>query len=477
VKLTNDTSHGGALRFEREIPAEQETLIALQVVPHAVCHLFHDQDTQRRMQLDADENGIVRFHLRAAKDAPPTEFRLEQTVASGSPHIHTIAISHNPQHWPQSVQTAVATRTNRVRPALTADPAGLTNSQLIAQGYPPRPDPKRWPARYARWRRLASQAFDIVNPKTVSHETVRFGQHHATAPESAPRVAAPLRNQESALAALRHLVPHAQQLEQALFNASSGNWSGAYFTNPTNEFFLVEADWTVPTVVGGASVPPYSAVAQWVGLGNSPNDLFQSGSDSECSTYFDGRYIATNYWMWTEVLPFAPAAVSNFPLSAGDHVSVDIFVADQNGDTTFQQGSGGGLTRQDNSVWFMLYNTTKHLAFWGTVPIATSSDQFHGQTAEFMIERPTDLSTGQLSPLANFRTSTMRNCAYGDAWYGNLQQFALEPNDGTQPFDGTLQYQNMVNASTGDRLATAFSCQNDNSFGGNLLFWVWTNYS
>ena len=476
MKVAKDSARDAAVRFERALPAEQETLITLEVAPHAVCHLFHEEDTHRRVQLDADEQGLVRFHLRMAKDAPPTQFRLAQTVPGGTEILHTVAISHDPHQWPQAGAAGIS-RKPKVRPALSADPAGLTNRELIAQGYPPRPDPKRWPARYARWRRLAAQAFDIVNPTTVAHDAVRFGQQQPIVAERGSGAAAALRNSESALHALRQLVPHAKQLEQALFNASSGNWSGAYLTNPTNEFFLAEADWTVPTVVGGPSAPPYSAVAQWVGLGNSPNDLFQSGSDSECALFFGGRYVLTNYWMWTEVLPFAPAGVPNFPLSGGDHISVDIFVADENGNTTFQQGGGGGLTAQDNSVWFMLYNTSKHLAYWGTVPLATAADRFHGQTAEFMIERPTDLSTGQLSPLANFRTSTMRNCAYGDAWYGNLQQFALEPDDGTQPFDGTLQYQNMVNASTGDRLATAFSCQNDNSFGGNQLFWVWTNYS
>jgi hypothetical protein len=58
--------------------------------------------------------------------------------------------------------------------------------------------------------------------------------------------------------------------------------------------------------------------------------------------------------MWIESLPFAPWGVPNFPISPGDAISLDIFVADQNGTTWFQNGSWGGLTPADDSVWFML---------------------------------------------------------------------------------------------------------------------------
>ena len=37
-------------------------------------------------------------------------------------------------------------------------------------------------------------------------------------------------------------------------------------------------------------------------------------------------------------------------------MSVDIFLADENGQTWFKDGDWGGLTPADNSVWFMLYN-------------------------------------------------------------------------------------------------------------------------
>ncbi len=40
-------------------------------------------------------------------------------------------------------------------------------------------------------------------------------------------------------------------------------------------------------------------------------------------------------------------------------------------------------------------------------------------------------------PLANFCVAGMSDCAYGDAQCGD-KLFALEPDDGSQPFDGNL---------------------------------------
>ncbi len=149
----------------------------------------------------------------------------------------------------------------------------------------------------------------------------------------------------------------------AMFNSNSNIWSGATYTNPAAQYFWIEADWNVPGAFSVPGSPPYSAVAEWIGLDNSGTDLFQAGTDSECwvFTVFGFTWTFTNYWMWIEALPFAPWALPNFPLSPGDSVSVDIFVADQNGNTWFQDGANGGLTTADNSVWFMIYNYTQNL--------------------------------------------------------------------------------------------------------------------
>jgi hypothetical protein len=55
--------------------------------------------------------------------------------------------------------------------------------------------------------------------------------------------------------------------------------------------------------------------------------------------------------MWIEALPYAPWAVTNFPIDPGDQIGVTIFVADSTGNTWFNEPRGGGLTsRTDCSI-------------------------------------------------------------------------------------------------------------------------------
>jgi hypothetical protein len=181
-------------------------------------------------------------------------------------------------------------------------------------------------------------------------------------------------------------------------------------------------------------------------------------------------------------LPFDPWAVPNFTVSPGDSISVDIFVADQNGTTWYQNGTWGGLTSQDNSVWFMLYNHSRNLSFWGTLPTAAvtlggrSSTPFTGSSAEFILERPSYGSPGNYVayPLANFVLAAMQGCWYGDSQYGD-RAFPLGA-DGSSPFDGNLSYLNMQNTATGDLLDLAISVPDPTSPEGSEILWVWTNY-
>jgi hypothetical protein len=178
--------------------------------------------------------------------------------------------------------------------------------------------------------------------------------------------------------------------------------------------------------------------------------------------------------MWIQALPLAPYSVPSFPVSPGDEVSVDIFVADQFGTTWFQNGSDGGLTAADNNVWFMLYNYSNGSSFWGTLPTSTGKG-FSGSTAEFVIERPTDMDTGNYYPLAAFGFTTMWSNWYGDSEYGDREFWPLGAN-GSSPFDGTLTYLNMVDPSNNNLLALPFSFPDPTNPSGYEVLWLWVNY-
>jgi hypothetical protein len=104
------------------------------------------------------------------------------------------------------------------------------------------------------------------------------------------------------------LPPH---VVRAMYNSNNYNWAGAYYNynNPTSQlpaFNWIEADWSVPAVSAYPDAPPYSAVAEWIGLDNKPTDLYQAGTNSEC--YYGSGWIITNYFVWVEVLPFPPSS-------------------------------------------------------------------------------------------------------------------------------------------------------------------------
>jgi hypothetical protein len=446
-------------RFEHTLLPEAETQVTLLTSPHAVCHLVHDQDKDHRLQLDADENGIVRFHARPSKNAKPIEFALECKDQQGTIARHIVALQPGMPSAPQPFSPS-----GTLRQPLTGDPLALSNKELIARGYPPRPDSVKHPGRYARWYKRVSKPFTAVTPHKVEHPDVRFSK--------SPRLIQPPKLDSPTL-------PLPPPVMRSMFNASWSTWSGASLTNPNLQFFWIEADWNVPAVFNVNDLP-YSAVAKWIGLDNSATDLYQAGTDSECWFIpFFGAWTITNYWMWIESLPFAPWGIPNFPVSPGDSVGVDIFVADQNGNTWFQDGENGGLTPADDAVWFMIYNYSQNLSYWGTLATSSysagglTSTGFTGSSVEFIIERPSDLSSGSPFPLAPFGFTVMNNCWYGDALYGD-RPFQLGA-DGTSPFDGNLTYGNMLDNSTGNLLALPFSMPDPNSPGGYQIIWLWLN--
>ena len=439
---------------------EVETPITLKTLPRAVCFLSHDQVKGQRLQLDSDDRGIVRFHARGAKGAEPIKLRLQSKSDDGKRARHTIELRPDSSGVPTRTTDGATAAKGRLRSPL-GDPAALSNRVLLRRGYPPRPDPAESPVRYARWLRIVSRPFTAVSPRLVAHPGVSFARRQLP-----PQIFSPT-------------LPLPPPIGRTMFNSSNSIWSGAYLTNPTLQFCRIQADWSVPGVVSLPGGPIYSAAAEWIGLDNSGSDLYQAGTDSEIwSIPFFGDWIITNYWMWIESLPFAPWAVPNFPISPYDWVSVDIFVADGNGQTWYQNGSWGGLTAADNSVWFMLYNNTQGVSYWGTLPTASqtlnglSSSGFSGSTAEFIIERPSD-NNGNPYPLAAFGLAGMHSCWYGDSQYGD-KSFPLGA-DGSTPFSGNLSYLNMLNPANSDQLDIAASIPDDSSPNGSAIIWFFIN--
>jgi hypothetical protein len=179
--MTNASSR---LHFERTVVPDFETPISLQMVPQSICHLYDPKRRSQRLQLDADDHGIVRFHLRASRDARPTELHLECESKDGQRAIHTLVISCDARKPVERMRETVAAPVGESRAPLQGDPMTLSNRELMALAYPPRPDPVKTPPRYARWLRRVSRPFTAVNPRKVPHPDITFGRSKLSQPTS-----------------------------------------------------------------------------------------------------------------------------------------------------------------------------------------------------------------------------------------------------------------------------------------------------
>ncbi|MEM5316833.1 G1 family glutamic endopeptidase [Paraburkholderia sp. JHI869] len=459
-------------RFERLVPPAQATLVTVGVKPESICYFYHPEAPERRIQLDADSRGIVRFYARALKGAAPTEFHLECHCA-GHAELHVVSLGTEIRYT-QSLSapelTSAAVVLGDVRGPLEGDPLAPTNAELLAKGYPPRPDPQRSPTQYSRWLRNVLRSFTRIDTRRVAHPE-HSRSKFLRAPEG-------IKVPDSERATAKRSLAQAAASQA---NANSPNWTGAWYQNPINQFAAIQAEWNTPLVFTLDNGPPFSALSEWVGLDNGAGDLYQAGTGSECYNLF--FWEITTYYMWMESLPWSWWVVPGFPVSPGDQISVDIWVADPYGTTFYQDGDWGGLTPQDNNVWFYLTNATNGASFMGTYPTAPESGGgerstgFTGTTAEFILERPS--YNYNPAPLAFFlQPALMWNCWYADAQYGEYHMFPLGADDGSQPFDGQLSYLNMVDPNNNNTLlAFPFSMPDPNNLSdAQAIQFFWMNF-
>lgn len=463
--------------FERSVPHDVETLVSVKVAPASVCRLRVD-GVADVLHLDADDRGIVRFHARARPGADAIEVSLDCYDNQRHGVTHRIALRSDVASTPTASSPDLLSEPvvhGTVLSALVGDPMVPSNEELIAAGYPRRPHRDRAPKRFERWLAKVSCPRIHVGPRIVHHPelTHSLGLRDKSANYSTPPGQAP------------------SGVEN---NASWNAWCGAYADHPKKQFAYVSATWQVPWV--SPMGQPFSMMSEWVGLDNSATDLYQAGTGATCidvnpiigdlpfGSVLPGWTFAS-YYMWMESLPWSQWTLPNFPVSPGDTITVEIWVADQYGGTVYRNepAGTGGLTPADNSVWFYL-TSSNGAGYLGTFPTAPKSFEgmkssgFTGGTAEFILERPSlDNGNGHFVPvpLAFFFPTLMTDCAYDDADYGDSwQEGLLSPT--SLPFDGHLTYGNMVNKSTNHVLARPLLVPEPHAKNLYSMLFIWQDW-
>src|SRR5579864_5878973 len=102
-------------------------------------------------------------------------------------------------------------------------------------------------------------------------------------------------------------------------NQQSTNWSGWVNTSGGLGYTSASGTWTVPTVTP-TSDDRYSS--DWVGIGGDPTpDLVQAGTEQDS---VGGK---AQYYAWIEILPAPELQITNFPVSAGNSITVSIIAS------------------------------------------------------------------------------------------------------------------------------------------------------
>ena len=81
---------GEPTRHVRAVPPEVETLVPIQVPAESVCYLSHPSVSDHRLQLDADDQGMIRFHAKARSGAEHIELELRVIQGTGQETMHTV---------------------------------------------------------------------------------------------------------------------------------------------------------------------------------------------------------------------------------------------------------------------------------------------------------------------------------------------------------------------------------------------------
>jgi hypothetical protein len=353
------------------MPRGSTSTVSLRTLPNATCRLRaagDASDPQRALRVFSDDDGVARVQLdHLDANVEGGTLALDCADDAGASMTHTIDVKIDDRVLPSS--PAKYKKEGKPKLAkLDVPAASLTDADLVARNYPPRPDAATRPEDHAAWLELVSSEPTIVAP---------------------------------------HLYKDKERVHSV--NTTSGNWSGYVITSPATApiYAWIYGEWNVPRVYPESGFSSWDHSSFWVGIdGFGSNDVVQDGTDSNTLTFF---WIGTtSYDAWTEWYPLTSQSVSNFPVNPGDRIHAYTWVTD----------SAGNYTAAPTVGRFYMWNQTQNVYVY-TYTNLPSGANFDGHSAEWVLERPTVL--GSVATLPNYSYAQMTNALAYDLWGGSHQ--------------------------------------------------------
>jgi hypothetical protein len=260
------------------------------------------------------------------------------------------------------------------------DPLNATSDELVHFGLPPRPDRDRYEAAYGVWHRTMSPPLKIV-PATFPVLTGKF-------------------DYRVSVEALILQVAPSYHLE------SSANWSGGYITaNHTGPFLMVFGSWTIPTPNPPAGAPGGDyRCATWVGLDGLrrySDSLPQLGTTQRVVVGATGTTRTVEAWWqwWIRGANYPPVPFpASFTVAIGDAVTCGLVMLSSTLVLVFIKNNDSGL----------------YAGYVVVAPGAAASlsaiAALRGAHAEWIAERPMQLGSTDLYPLADYGLVDFSDC-------------------------------------------------------------------
>jgi hypothetical protein len=368
------------------MPHGSSSTASFRTLKNATCtlHAAGEPADADRLTLYADDDGIARLHLQHVDPSSNGgQVTLQCTDDSGKTMTHTLDVRIDDTATAQA-PAAYEKTGKRTLPALDVDPLSLSAADLVARGYPPRPDPKAAPGQYQKWVSLLSHRPTVIEPHVVKNPS---------------RVHGPIRG----LAA------------NGTSNASgtSNNWSGYVIAtgNAAPAYGEIFGAWYVPRAYAESGFWHLNYSSFWVGMdGYGTPDVVQAGTDENTQTVFGLQF--SSYGAWTEWYPLSSQSISNFSVNPGDEIYCWVWVGTAN-DTWSATGGVG---------WFYVWNVTQNNVAAYLSTAAPSGTVFNGHQAEWVMERPT--VNGSVANLANYSSARIYDAwaydyAYQTHYYGS----------------------------------------------------------
>jgi hypothetical protein len=289
-----------------------ESLIVLKTLPNSTCylHLEDDSTADYILKLYADQDGIIRFHVRPDSEAEAStrlvvKSELDNKSVQYPLELRASYKSTNEMPFPVNETPEPSQNDAYTRPSISEEETlNLSDKEVLERGCPPRPNPNTAPQAFDIWKKIVSIPMTVVKPQLVTN-------HGVTASN---------------------------------FHTSDRLWSGYVLrdylsTGDPRSYDQVQGAWHVPSVRGGKDHNPTHSVL-WVGLGGyGHKDLVQAGTGQDCTEMevklgpplsITVRWSFTSYYAWKEFLPLPQEKymqiLTGLPVNPGDEIYVDLWM-------------------------------------------------------------------------------------------------------------------------------------------------------